>query len=186
MKRMKQALSALVITLILLSQTAGVVLALSLESIGNSSVAGRKISSWYYQGSNPTFSGTADPSATVTIDISGTSGTATADSAGSWSYKPTTLTTTGMYPITITSGANSLAFNLDITASSSSGSTSTKGGSTSGSLNLPDELPKTGSFEQTLLLMGTGLGLVLAGALFYWKVVPKLLFEDGAVSEDEE
>jgi LPXTG-motif cell wall-anchored protein len=183
---MKRIILSLLVALLVLSQSAGIVAALTLESIGVTTV-GRRISSWTYQGSNPSLVGTADPSAAVSIAINGTTQSATADGTGSWSYKPTDLSTSGSYPITISSGSDSMTFTLNLTTTASgSSTTTTKGGTTSGELVLPDELPQTGTAQETLLMVAGGLGLVMAGVLFYWKVVPKILFEESNTTKSED
>jgi LPXTG-motif cell wall-anchored protein len=174
---MKRALFSFFVATIILLQSGSLVAALTLESIGVSTVGGRRISSWTYQGVNPTITGTADPSASVSLSIDGTTQTATADGTGSWSYKPTDLTASGSYPITVSSGSDSMTFTLQLTTTSSTGTTTT-GATTSSELVMPDELPQTGTAQETTLLIGGGLGLVMAGVLFYWKVVPKLLLEE--------
>ena len=176
---MKKSILLLIVCLLSFGLSAGQALAMTLESIGVSTVGGITISSWTYQGTNPVIVGTADPGATVTVTIDGTAAAATADDAGDWSYTPTTLTTSGSYPITIASGTESMSFTLALTTNSTSTTTTTSSSSTSSAgVTLPEELPQTGSFGQTLVLAGSGLALVLAGVLFYWKVVPKLLFEE--------
>lgn len=186
---MKQVLLTVLVVTLLFSQSISRALALTLETIGVSNVGGSSISSWTYQGSNPTFTGTADASATVTVTINNSDATATADASGNWTYTPTTLTSTGTYPVTISSGTESISFTLDLTVqdttsttatSSSTTTTTTKGGTStaSGNLVMPDELPQTGAFEQTVLLLGGGFGLVLLGVMFYWKIVPRLLFDE--------
>lgn len=47
-------------------------------------------------------------------------------------------------------------------------------------VTLPAELPKTGMVEDTYLVIGGGLFLMLVGVLFYWKIVPKLLFDENS------
>jgi LPXTG-motif cell wall-anchored protein len=183
---MKRIILSSLVALLILSQSAAIAAALTLDTIGVTTV-GRRISSWTYQGSNPSLTGTADPSAAVSIAVNGTTQSATADGTGKWSYKPTDLSTTGSYPITISSGSDSMTFTLNLTASASgSGTTTTKGGTTSGELVMPDELPQTGTAQETLLMVAGGLGLVMAGVLFYWKVVPKLLIDESNTIESED
>lgn len=184
---MKRVLLSSFVALLLLSQSAVIAAALSLNTIGVSTVGGTSIASWSYQGSNPTFVGMADPSASVTISIGGTTNTVTADGTGSWTYVPTTLTSSGAYPITLTSGSESMTFTLNLTSVSGSvtSTASSSVSTTSGELVLPEELPQTGMAQETMLLLGGGLGLVMMGVLFYWKVVPKLLFEESQADESQ-
>lgn len=176
---MKRALLSLAVTLLFFGYSSASAAAVTLDSIGVSSVGGRRISSWTYQGKNPVFKGTTDPSGSVILTIDGSDNTVTADAAGAWTFAPTSLATTGTYPITIVSGTDTLTFTLDLTVSSTSTTAATS--TTSGELVLPDELPQTGSFQQTAVLIGSGLGLMLTGILFYWKVVPKLLFDESII-----
>lgn len=180
---MKRLLFSVLTASLILSQAATVASALTLESIGASTVGGQSISSWTYQGSNPIFRGTAAPSATVTIDIAGTTATATADASGNWSYTPTNLASSGDYVVTITEGSETETFTLTMTTTSQSTTTTTSTSTSSGSVVLPDELPQTGTAEETALLIGGGLGSMLIGVLFYWKVVPKLLLEEESAVE---
>jgi len=146
---------------------------LTLQEIGASTVGGRRISSWTYTGMNPVFSGTADPDATVSVTIaSETPATVTADATGNWSYIPTTLATEGSYQVTIVSGDQTISFMLTIgsyagysstTATDSAVTGTTKGG-------LPDTLPVSGSLENTITLMVTGLGLIAIGLTTRWLV----------------
>lgn len=144
---------------------------LTLQSIGASTVGGQRISSWTYTGTNPLLSGTADPSATVTITIDGVPATATADASGNWSYKPTTLATEGSYTVSIVSGDQTLAFTLAIgayTGSTTTGTTATASATTKG--GVMEELPVSGSVGETLQLIGIGLGLIGMGFTTRWLI----------------
>jgi hypothetical protein len=177
---MKRLPLVIALLFLLFISSVGSALALTIDTIGTTTVPNGRVSSWYYQGSNPNLSGTAVPSTDVTVSINGTSNTATTDSSGTWSFKPTTLSQTGTYPIILTSGTDTLSFSLDITATSSTASalSSTKGGTMSGSVDLPDTLPQSGSLQETIGLISAGMVLMVGGMLFYWKVVPRLLFTD--------
>lgn len=165
--------------------------ALTIDTIGSTEVPDGNTSSWYYTGSNPTFSGTATASAPVTIKIDTATFTTTANASGAWTYTPTTLTQTANYAIVITSGTDTISFDLDLTSSgadtysstttASSSATSlstTKGGTMSGSVSLPSTLPQSGGLQETIMTVGAGMVLMVGGMLFYWKVVPRLLFTD--------
>lgn len=183
---MQRLPAVLAVFLFLMVYSVSSIFALTLDKIGVTTVTNSSITSWYYQGTNPTFSGTTDPSAAVSVSINGASSSVTADTAGAWSYVPTTLTTTGTYPIVITSGTQTMSFSLDLTAAGSSTASSlatTKGGTMSGSVEMPDTLPQSGSFEQTVMMIAAGLLLVGGGMIFYWKVVPRLLFVEDSEQE---
>ena len=138
---------------------------LTLQNIGVSSVGGRRISSWTYMGTNPVFTGTADPSAIVSISINAVSATATADALGAWSYTPTTLTGEGSFPIVITSGDQIISFTLALSPYSSGTLTGTASGTTKGGV---EELPVSGSIAETLKLIGMGMGLIAMGGASWW------------------
>ncbi len=138
--------------------------AFTLQKIGASDVGGRRISSWTYMGSNPAFSGTADPITTVTITINGTAATATADATGNWSYTPTTLTGEGTHQVTIASGDQTVAFTLGLSPYSG-GTGATLSATTKGGV---DELPLSGGLSQTLSLISIGLVLVAMGFASRW------------------
>jgi len=104
-------LLALALTLILVSPVMAA--ALSVTSIGNLDTSGTFYASWWYTQENPILSGTADASASVSIDIDGTAGTTTADTLGKWSYATTTLLA-GDHTVTVTSGAEVVSFALNI------------------------------------------------------------------------
>jgi hypothetical protein len=172
--RMHKKVLSLFIGLWMLAGSAVAVSALTLESIGVTTVGGKSISSWYYQGFNPVFTGTADPSAAVTVSIDGVEASTTSDESGAWSYTPTTLTEVQLYPVVITSGTQSLSFNLDITGSGGTASTTTttKGGLDDDGLALPDELPLSGSLGLTLAMVVTGLGMMLVGLYLHFIKLP--------------
>lgn len=182
----------LVVLVILFASAVGQALALTIDTIGTTEVPDGTTTSWYYTGSNPTFTGTAAPSAAVTINIDDASFTTTANSSGAWTYTPTILNESVTYLIELTSGTDSISFDLDITAADSDTDTSTassslssstsilssKGGTVSGSVELPDSLPQSGNFRETIGVISAGIVLMVGGMLFYWKVVPRLLFTD--------
>lgn len=184
---MKRTVFSIFIAFLLLIQSSALVAALTLDKIGTSTVVGT-ISSWTYYGKNPTFVGTTDPSTAVSITYDGQNQSATADGLGNWSYTPTTLDENGSYPVTLNSAGNTISFTLNLTTASTSASTTTTSttttSTTSGQPNLPSELPQSGTAQETILLLAGGLGLVTTGVLFYWKVVPRLLFEESSDSAD--
>lgn len=141
---------------------------LTLTSIGSSAVTTQAINSWTYQGVNPVFVGTAAPGATVTITISGTAGTAVADSSGAWTFTPTNITAAGTYTVNITSGTGTMNFTLliDSVAATATPAGSVNDASKGGLPASPSALPQSGGLEDTLLLSAFGLGLVGIAFLF--------------------
>lgn len=147
---------------------------LSLTSIGGVSTAGKTFVQWTHSADNPKFIGTAYSDAQVEILIDSVENSVTADSDGDWSYQPTSLTV-GQYDIKITSGTQTIAFDLYITTSTTSAdtattstdstvtATSTDSATTKG--GLPTELPATGAFETTLVLISSGLFLIGLGLI---------------------
>lgn len=177
MKTMRKFLLLLIVAFGLLITTQVVRAAsLTLDKIGTTAVTTQTLTSWTYQGTNPVFEGTASASAQVAIKIADNSYTSQADASGNWVYTPTTLTTTGSYPIEITAGADRIAFTLAITASSAA-TGSTVSAETKGGVEYPDTLPQTGTFTTALLLVLGGGIFIAAGMFLYWKLVPHLLFE---------
>lgn len=155
-------LALVVVTSTVSAQSTG----LTLQSIGTVVVNGTQLSQWQYTGVNPVFTGTATPSAAVTVTIAGVAGNTTANSTGAWTFTPTNLTSAGTYSVSITSGASTLNFSLLINTSAATATPSatadTKGGVTaSGSA-----LPVSGGLEDTLLLSAFGLGLIGVAFLF--------------------
>lgn len=133
---------------------------LKLLSIGTSSTADLTFIEWSYVGENPEFIGEASPSAEVSVGLNGAANAVTADVNGGWSFVPLTLTA-GSHEVSITSGSESITFTLSISSTSSSSSSS----SSSGSIDLPETLPQTGGFEQTLALVLAGVILVGLGMM---------------------
>lgn len=139
---------------------------LTLQSIGSSMVNGQTITSWTYMGTNPAFVGTATPDETVTVDINGVSGTATADSTGSWTFTPTNITDPGSYTVSITAGTSSLDFTLLVSTAGATATPSAEEAGKGGVVATNSALPVTGGLEDTLLLSAFGLGLVGIAFLF--------------------
>jgi hypothetical protein len=127
------------------------VFAMELQSIGTSSVTSQALTQWNYTSENPTLTGTAAANSTVTITIDGGSTTVTVDSTGSWSYKPTTLTT-GDHTVSIAGDTQTVTFTISI---GTSGSSSASGSATT--------LPNTGSPLMTIGLLGGGALLIVGG-----------------------
>lgn len=133
---------------------------LVLEQIGTSLYT-TGATTWTYYGTNPVLQGSASPSAVVSLTIDGVqNSSATADTSGDWSMNTTTLDSVGSYELNLNSGADNILFTLSIASSSSTAGT--KGGTDSGDLVLPGELPATGS-EDILLLLGIGGLMLTAG-----------------------
>lgn len=167
---------ALVVLLWLGSASLVLAATLTLQTIGTSTVGGQSVSTWTYLGTNPVLTGKASPGSSVTITISATPATTTADATGNWTFTPTTLGTAGSYPISISSGSETISMTLTIspsttaTATSSATTTtaatptptpvasmtSTKGGVASQSA----VLPTAGGVEDTIWLLTTGISLV--------------------------
>ncbi len=112
---------------------------LSLDAIGEDSVEGTVFTSWTYADVNPILMGKASPNASVSIKIDDLTNTVTADTSGEWTFIPTTLTD-GTYTIIITSGVESMTFDLSIGATSTTTSSST---TTSTTTTTPTAIPTT-------------------------------------------
>ena len=121
-----------------------------LSKIGIMELGGNAYTEWWYTQENPTLTGVAATGAKVTITIDSVAAEVTADSAGNWTYSPTTLTT-GDHTISITSGSDTYAFTLHA------------------GQNVPEDLGG-GTQETTSSVPATGynqiLGIVAATTLF--------------------
>ncbi len=156
-KCMKKILPIILFAFLFLVPTVVWAGSFELTNIGTTSTAGRSFTQWTYYGTNPEFAGTAEADAEVVINIDDTTHTTTADSEGSWTWQPTTLTE-GTYEVAVSSGDASQSFTLVIAPYESSDS-ATSSAATSGA----DALPVSGSFDQTLLLMIAAASLLLLG-----------------------
>ena len=83
---------------------------LSLSQIGALNTQGMQYSEWWYSGTSPTLSGTADANAEVKISLDGSESTVTADSSGNWSMA--TSLSQGDVAVVISSGSESYSFTL--------------------------------------------------------------------------
>jgi len=137
--------------------------ALSLDSIGTSSTAGKSFTEWTYIGENPILTGTATAGEAVTIKINDVSHVVMTDDTGSWTFTSTDLTV-GDHVINIsTEDGGSYLFTLHVVDSSTtttdtattSGTTDTKGG-TDSAVVLPETLPNSGAFDSTIGLFVIG------------------------------
>ena len=135
---------------------------LMIEKVGTTTVS-TGATSWTYYGANPVIQGSASPSAVVSMTVGGIQeASATANTSGDWSITPTSLDSVGSYSLNFSSGTENALLTLNI-ASSSAGTNTTKGGSTSGELDLPETLPETGS-EDILIFLVVG-GIMLAAGV---------------------
>ena len=122
------------------------ILAFTFDSIGSGMVNNQKITTWSYSSAKPTFRGTTDPSGAVIITIDGVAAQVSADSSGAWVYTPTVALSAGVHTVIMTTnGVEWQNFQLTIT---------------------PGALPNTGAMTPTLILLGTGTGLVILGRRF--------------------
>lgn len=139
MRKKLLALAFVVISLTLV--TPAFAAGLAVTSIGSLDTStGTFYSAWWYTKENPALSGTASPSATVTISIDGVEATTTANTLGTWSYTPTTLTT-GNHAVVITSETETVSFSIEIGSEVSTTTTTTvplQTSTNSGTTTLPD------------------------------------------------
>ncbi|MGD9129868.1 MAG: LPXTG cell wall anchor domain-containing protein [Candidatus Woesebacteria bacterium] len=148
---------------------------LTLESIGGY-LLGATTTEWYYTGTNPKFEGEAVANSEVQIKVDDTTTTVFADEAGDWIWTPSNLTTTADYNITISSDPETIpTFVLHLTVPTSSTSSATTSSSTTstssatisatpaagkGGVTPSAELPQSGHFENTVILVAGGLLLI--------------------------
>ena len=131
--------------------------ALEVTTIGGVSTGG-SLTTWAHEGYNPLLVGTASGSAVVSFDIDSVMASTTSAVDGSWQYQPTSLSTAGSYEVSISSGTESILFTLTV-ADPSTDSATTKGGET---VEVPEELPQTGS-DDILLILAGGMFLIITG-----------------------
>ena len=137
--------------------TAAFAQGLEVTTIGGISTGG-SLSTWAHEGYNPLLVGTASGSAIVSFDIDSVLASTTSAVDGSWQYQPTSVSTAGSYEVSISSGTESILFTLTV-ADPSTDSATTKGGE---SIEIPEELPQTGS-DDILLILAGGMFLIITG-----------------------
>jgi len=166
-KYMKKGLLSLAFSLVFLGaslSTSHDVFAagLSVTSIGGVSTGGT-VTTWANEGYNPLLVGTASPSASISIDIDSVVASTMSATDGSWSYKPTTLSSAGSYEVALSSGSESVLFTLTIAQAASAATTATTSDATTSAVTTPTTLPQTGS-DDILLLLAGGVFLMISGA----------------------
>jgi hypothetical protein len=134
--------------------------ALTLDNIGNLSTDGQVYNEWWYSGTNPTLSGTADPNSTVTVTVNEDTATTTADESGLWSYTSTNMPE-GDYNITLASGGETMSFILHV-GQAYPGTTETVVSEESGA-----PVPETG-FSQILGIMLSIAAFLTAVVVYYY------------------
>ena len=129
----------------------GVVFAqdLSLTRVGVLSTVGVDYANISYTGAIPVMEGTASPSSIVNIKIkTSTDATLAASPSGNWSFTPGVLDP-GISTIVISSGLQSITFNLNFNATPAATPTATP-------TSTPTELPAAGVWEYYLPIIGAG------------------------------
>lgn len=86
---------------------------LSLSSIGALDTSGKTYSEWWYTGTKPTLTGTAEASSTVDVTVNEETSSVTADESGVWSFYSDQLVE-GDHQITLASGDESYSFVLHL------------------------------------------------------------------------
>jgi hypothetical protein len=130
---------------------------LTLTSVGTISTLGTNYSVVSYSGGIPALSGTASPSANVGVNINAILNYTTASTSGVWQYVPSVLNQ-GDNVVVLTSGVQSITFNLRFNATNSGTLMATPAA-------IPDEsnLPGTGVWEYYLPAIAAGLGVLWLG-----------------------
>lgn len=131
--------------------------ALKLTKIGNLDTSSANYKEWWYTGTNPKLSGSANASASVEVSIDDTKSTTTADSTGNWSVNATNLAA-GDHKVNISSSGEVLVLTLHIGVGMPSGGQNTATGSAS-------TTPQTGLGMPTITVTVLSLLLVLSGVL---------------------
>lgn len=126
---------------------------LTLTKIGQVSMIGVDYSTVNFSGAIPTLEGTASPAAEVLIQIkTSTTATTAASPSGVWKFTPGVLDL-GSSAIVISSGQQSISFNLIFNATPSATPTATVS-------SVPSELPAAGVWEYYLPVLGLGIGVL--------------------------
>jgi hypothetical protein len=118
-----------------------------LKTVGSLNIDGVTYSHLWYTNENVAFTGIGCTGNDVTVNIDGTTATASVDASGNWSYS--TNLSAGDHQISFTSGAGSVSFTLTI-------GTPPEG---VGSLT-PSETPTVGNSTPTLLFLASGCLLI--------------------------
>lgn len=120
---------------------------LTLDSIGALDTSGKVYTQWWYTGTSPVLSGTAEENATVNITVDDEDYTTGADSAGKWAFWSDKFKT-GDFDIEISSGGETISFMLYL------------GQDVVGSTESTTSVPETGSSQLWLILGGSALALL--------------------------
>lgn len=171
MKKICLFIFCLVLGFVLLSRDS---FALTLDMIGALATEGHTYPEWWYTGSNPTLSGTADANATVTIAIDGSEGSATADGSGNWSYSGNM--TASDPAIVISSGGDSYSFTLHLGQNVPSDL-----GSSSGTTQSTSSVPETGSWQ---FITGVGASILIVLGWYLWDRRTTLRAFEDSVTRD--
>jgi hypothetical protein len=116
-----------------------------IQTIGSMDVQGSAYPQYWYSTPNPTITGMAPASSTITVTVDGVQGTTTADATGLWSYAVTAAE--GDHSVDLaTDAATSYSFTLTI-------GEMTEG--TGGSITAPDT-PAAGVGAPTIILLTLG------------------------------
>lgn len=152
---------------ILLSASVALAATLSITSIGGVSTGTGTLTTFTTTKNNPTFLGEATPDATVDITIDDLTVAVLANATGDWSYTPVGLTD-GSHTIKVISNLETITFTLTVnagtdTTTATESSTTSKGGVSTSSAQ--GELPKSGAFENTVLMVAAGMFLMGLGVV---------------------
>ena len=116
-----------------------------IQTIGSMDVQGSAYPQYWYSTPNPTITGMAPASSTITVTVDGASTTTTSDASGVWSHAVTAAE--GDHSVTLaTDASNSYSFTLTI-------GEMTEG--TGGSITAPDT-PAAGVGTPTIVLLALG------------------------------
>lgn len=128
---------------------------LQLNTIGAMDVSSVSYDHWWYTNSNVTFAGTAGANATVSVVAGATTGSATADASGNWSYAAT-LAEGADHAMSFSSGGSTVAFTLTIGPLPADVGTTTATSSA---------MPVAGVSWPTIGMLVFGLVLIASGVL---------------------
>jgi hypothetical protein len=148
-----------------------------LTKIGSVDTAGARYTDWWYTGTRPTLSGTADSNVEIVIDIGEDTYSTSSDGDGNWSYRISLES--GDYDITITHANNdSYSFTLHLGQSlpaNVGGAQSTESTSS---------VPDTGFNQFVGVTLSVGV-LLLGLYLYFWGHPKKHLALEKRVIQEE-
>jgi hypothetical protein len=170
MRKICLLVSALFITLFAFRVSAAT---LTLDKIGALNTDGKVYSEWWYTGTDPVLMGKAAAGKSVSIKVGESTGSATANAEGAWTYYLDAGS--GDHNIVITSEGETLSFVLHL------GQMLPASGTTTETPQSTVPVPETGVSQ--VLVITLSLMMMTAGWYLYQNKTAKRLFEEAVVRD---